>query len=93
MYIIGFAVLAILVFYASTILFDGIFYFSRTGNKYFEIGNPWFYGLLIINLIILVFIYQFYQYKASVGSAGDTGLGGFPGKKGRKGQEAYLSRC
>jgi len=93
MYIIGFTVLAILLFYAGTIIFNGVTYFSRQGQSHFTIGNPWFYALLIINIIILVFVRYFYLYKADVGSIGRTGMDGEPGRKGYRGQQAYLRTC
>lgn len=93
MYIVGFAVLIILVFYAYTTLSNGITYFSRTGNKYYQLGNPWFYGLLIINIIILTFVYVFYQYKSEIGGIGETGPLGYPGRKGYEGSNYYLRTC
>ena len=93
MYIIGFTILAILLFYAGTILFDGVTYFSRQGKTHFTIGNPWFYALLIINVIILIFIRYFYLHKASVGSIGNTGIEGERGRRGTRGEEAYLRTC
>ena len=93
MYIIGFTVLAIIVFYAGTILFDGVTYFSRMGQKHFTIGNPWFYALLIINVIILIFVKLFYNHKASVGGIGKTGMEGTRGRKGHEGSEGFLRTC
>lgn len=93
MYVIGFTVLAILLFYAGTIIFDGIMYFSRQGHKHFTIGNPWFYALLFINLIILVFVIYFYNYKASEGGIGKTGMQGERGRKGEHGTQSFLRVC
>ena len=93
MYIIGFTVLAIILFYAGTIIFDGMTYFSRQAQSHFTIGNPWFYALLFINLIILIFVRSFYYHKASVGSIGRTGMDGERGRKGVRGTESYLRHC
>jgi len=51
----------------------------------FTMGNPWFYALLIINIIILIFVRYFYLHKADVGSIGKTGMEGERGRKGSRG--------
>jgi hypothetical protein len=93
MYIIGFTVIAIILFYAGTIIFDGLTYFTRQGQKHFTIGNPWYYALVFINLIILIFVMYFYYHKSSVGSIGRTGIEGERGRKGKSGNKSFLSSC
>ena len=44
-------------------------------------GYAWFFGLVIVNLIITTFIIGFYYYKTRV-SRGLPGLRGYPGADG-----------
>jgi len=44
-------------------------------------GYAWFFGLVIVNLIITAFIIGFYYYKTRVNS-GLPGLRGYPGADG-----------
>lgn len=93
MFIIVTVIFIIIAYYSFDIIKNAIFYYSNTNNKSFQIGNPWFFGLLIVNLIIMTFVIYFYNHKSTIGSIGRTGLGGYPGKKGLSGEEAYVSVC
>ena len=44
-------------------------------------GYAWFFGLVIVNLIITAFIIGFYYYKTRV-SKGQPGPRGYPGQPG-----------
>ena len=75
-----------LIFYFGTAIKEAILYFSNFNNKYLSIGNPWFFSLLIINIILLIFIYNFYKVKSGKKSIGLIGFQGYPGIKGQKGE-------
>lgn len=93
MYIIATVTFLIIAYYSFDIIKNAIFYYSNTNNNHLKIGNPWFFGLLIINLIIMIFVIYFYNHKSTIGSIGKTGLGGYPGKKGPNGEESYIRVC
>ena len=57
--------------------------YTTSSNPKFLIGNFWFIGLIIINVIIIIFIYAFYYYKSNTkGVDGDIGDKGFTGYDG-----------
>lgn len=93
MYLLGPVILLILFYYGFDIVKNAMTYFSKTNNYYLAIGNPWFYGLVGVNIIITIFVIYFYYKKNGVGSIGETGNQGMQGKKGPSGNSCYFSKC
>lgn len=93
MYIVGFVVLLILIYYGFDIVKNAMTYFSKTNNYYLAIGNPWFYGLVGVNIIITIFVIYYYNQKSELGSIGETGEPGMQGKKGQSGNPCYFRSC
>jgi hypothetical protein len=83
MYIIIAAIFVIIVAYFASTIFTVITSVSSNSNNKVSVGNKWFAGLLIINLILITFTCTFYYYKSySEGIKGTTGKKGFEGQQG-----------
>ena len=82
----------IMIFYFGNVIIDIIRFNNNSSNKYHVIGNSWFYGILFVNIIILVFIISYYNYVKST-SVGKIGLSGYPGIKGADGEPCKYSTC
>jgi len=83
MYIVfGTVIVLVIVLFGSSI-FSMIKSYTSNPNPSFKIGNMWFIGLLIINLILIIFIYTFYYNKSTevgkMGATGNKGNTGLPG--------------
>ena len=85
-YILYTAIFFSILFYFGTTIKEAILYYSSFNNKYLSVGNPWFFSLLFINILIIIFIYNFYSVKTSKESNGPMGFQGYPGVKGKKGE-------
>jgi len=76
-------ILLIIIMFGNTIL-SMISTYTTSSNPNLFIGNFWFVGLIIINIIIIIFIYSFYYYKSTSkgvnGSMGDKGFTGYEGE-------------
>ena len=76
------AIILIIILFGNTI-FTMIKTYTLHPNASFQYGSPWFIGLLLINIFVLIFIYAFYYYKLNtVGNIGSTGDRGFSGQSG-----------
>jgi hypothetical protein len=83
MYIIYASLLLIVLVYFGTTIFTVISSVKSNSNNKVSIGNIWFVGLLIINLILISFTCTFYYYKSkTIGNKGTTGHKGFDGQPG-----------
>lgn len=92
MYIILTALIIIILYYYGNIIIEIVKFNSKSSNKFYVIGNSWFYGLLFVNIIILGFITAYYYYVMQK-SVGKIGLSGYPGMKGVDGEPCEFSLC
>lgn len=83
-------IFAIIFYFAST--FSNVFYniFTTSMNNLNLYSNKtaiiWFFGLIFINICILIFIISFYYYKKN-NAIGNVGPKGFDGEKGIDGTD------
>jgi hypothetical protein len=75
-----------IIFYFGSTIKEALLYYSSFNNKYLGIGNPWFFALLFINILILSFIYYFYHNKSGIRNIGNIGPIGYTGRKGDSGE-------
>ena len=89
MYIIIASLLTIVAICFGSTIFNVITSMSSNSNNKIIIGNIWFIGLLIINIILIIFTCMFYYYTSqSVGLKGNAGKRGFDGQQG---DENYIN--
>lgn len=84
------AIIFSILFYFGTTIKEAILYYSNFNSRYLGIGNPWFFSLLFINIILLIFIYNFYKEKSGKNNAGKIGPMGYIGKKGDPGEPCKM---
>lgn len=81
------ALILVVVFFGNTMMTVIKTFFSNQ-KPTLQIGNIWFIGLLVVNIIIIAFIYGFYYYK--INTNGTQGYTGEPGFTGRDGEECII---
>jgi hypothetical protein len=83
MFIIFGTVVILLIAYFWQTIYMIISSFASGANNAISTGNIWFVGLLIINVVLLVFVFSFYYYKSNIaGKQGPIGNRGFEGPEG-----------
>lgn len=86
MYLIYGAIIFCIIFYFGSAIKEALLYYSSFNNKYLGVGNPWFFALLFVNILILTFIYIFYKDKSGINNIGKMGPIGYTGVKGEPGE-------
>mgnify|MGYP001338896273 CR=1 FL=1 len=90
MYFLYTVIFLCILYYFWAAIKEAVLYYSKLDNYYLNIGNPWFYVLLLINILILWFVYSFYQEKIGPNSAGTIGPNGYRGVPGNPGEECKI---
>lgn len=91
MYIIFGTVIVLLIFLFGSTLLSMIKNYVTNSSPTVKIGNVWFVGLLLINVIIIIFICGFYYYKSN--EIGQHGLTGDKGFAGYEGETCIITKC
>jgi hypothetical protein len=85
MYLLFATVIVLMIVLFGSTIFSMIKTYTINSNPKFILGNLWFIGLLIINVLIIIFLYSFYYYKSNVvgkdGPSGDKGFNGYDGNE------------
>jgi hypothetical protein len=79
-------IMFIYFYWTSIINMFKIFYNSNVNlNKTYSFGNPWFIGIVIINVVLCGFLLYYYYSRKGKGSMGDRGPQGQRGLPGTPG--------
>ena len=88
-YIIAAVLFALIFFSYSMIKSLVITVFNGSSNLYNINSYAWFYGLLIINLIVILFVYYYSRYKMLY-TPGDLGPKGYNGYTGNDAENCII---
>ena len=88
MYLIILAIFGIVIFFASSSIFNIISIIQTKTSYINNIGINWFISILLINIILLIFIIVFYYIKVK-----SSGRAGISGQQGLKGNNADIVKC
>jgi len=83
MYFIIFVFTIVVIFYYWDALYEMFAIFNTMSTPSFNIINPWFIGLLVINILCFIFLrWLYYNRKNAIGKIGNSGDQGLPGYTG-----------
>lgn len=82
MYLIVFAVILGILFLTLGTIKTFIFTIKETSVIRLDNGFSWFYGLLFINILVLIFIHLYKYYLYNYGLVGKIGIKGERGDEG-----------
>ena len=85
MYIIITAFVIGFIFISINIIKDFIFNLQNKTSNNYNSGIIWFSGLIILNILIIIFIFSINYYLKNFVNIGDIGQTGFKGMKGSSG--------